>query len=1662
MPDSVPEILAAAIDHHNANRLAEAEALYRQALGVQPNHADALHLLGMVALQTGRLDAAEAAIGQAIAVNPVTPHYRFSLGNVLARRGRLAGALASFDQAIALKPDFAEAHGNRGSALVGLGRQADAAAAFRRAVELRPDYADAYKNLGILLCAMGRLEEAGAACRQAIALRPDFAEAHLSLGNVLRDQGNLTLAADCFRQAITVRPDYADGHNNLANTLKDRGDIAGAVAHYARAVALNPDDLLAHSNLLFCQNYLPDRFPAVLRAMASRFGALVTSRVGDRAYRDWAQPAAGVPLRVGLVSSDLRAHPVGFFLEAFLRASDPARIAFVAFPSRAGEDAVTLRLKPLFVGWHPIYGLDDAGAAACIHASGVRILIDLSGHTAHNRLPVFAWRPAPVQVTWLGYFATTGVAEIDFILGDPHVAPANEEDHFTETVWRLPESYLCFTPPEPAAAVSALPALSRGYVTFGCFNTLAKINDAVVAVWVRILRAVPNSRLVLKASQFTDAAIRSATAVRFGPVADRLVLEPPSARGEYLRAYQRIDIALDPFPYPGGTTSCEALWMGVPVLTRRGDRFLAHAGETIVGNAGLADWIAADDDDYVAKAVGFAADLPRLAGLRAGLRDRVLASPLFDAPRFARHFQAAMEAMWARWSFAAGLRHQQAGHLDRAAAAIGQAVALDPESGLYRLGLGSVRLAQGRLEEALADLDRAVALRPDLSEVHNNRGTALIHLGRREEAAAAFGRAAALKPDDATAHNNLANVLWELGRLEEGAASSRTALALRDDYAEGHKTLGNILTTQGFPARALPHFSRSVALNPDDVAAHSNLLFCLNYVPGHPPEEMLALVRHYGEMVGRRVPRRFAARVQREPGTPLRVGVVSGDLNAHPVGFFLEALVRAADPQRMVFLAFLSRGQQDAQTGRLKPWFVAWQPIHGLTDAAAAELIHRSGVHILIDLSGHTAHNRLPVFAWRPAPVQASWLGYFATTGVPGMDYVIGDPRVSPEHEAHHFTESICRLPETYLCYTPPAADIVVSPLPALANGFVTFGCFNNLTKLTDDAVAVWSRILRSVPASRLVLKSRQLTDSAVRASVLARFAAYGIDASRIGLEMPASREDYLRAYHEIDIALDPFPYPGGTTSVEALWMGVPVLTKRGDRFVSHLGETILANAGLPDWIAADSDDYVARAVAFASDTAALAGLRAGLRDRVLASPLFDAPRFARHFEAAMLGLWTRWLFTEALRLQQSERLEEAEALYLRILAESPDHADALHNLGLLRQQTGRLDEAAEIIARAVAVRPGIGQYRCSLGTVHAARGSMEEALACFSHSIALLPDLPEAHFNLGSTLSQLARPLDAVAAYRRAVALRPEFADARHNLAMALLALGEWDEGWAEYEWRWKTSHMRPDVRDFAQPRWQGELGGGRTLLIAAEQGFGDTLQFCRLAPLAAAHGFRVVLEVQAPLVRLLASLPGIDRVVARGQDLPAFDLWCPMLSLPLALRMTPAAIPDSPYLRADPLLVEQIGQLLGPRRGLRVGLARAGSGALAADRRRSVAPERLAGLAAVPGVEFVSLQKGGAAAAFALTDVMDRMRDFADTAALIANLDLVISVDTAVAHLAGALGKPVWLLNRFDSCWRWMTDRTDSAWYPGMRIYRQPEAGDWGSVLAGVVRDLAAISPK
>lgn len=575
---------------------------------------------------------------------------------------------------------------------------------------------------------------------------------------------------------------------------------------------------------------------------------------------------------------------------------------------------------------------------------------------------------------------------------------------------------------------------------------------------------------------------------------------------------------------------------------------------------------------------------------------------------------------------------RELGQLEDALGSYRRALQLQPKYVDSHFNMGNALKDLGRLDEAVASYRRALELKPAFAAAHNNLGATLKDLGRFDEAVASYRRFVELEPDSPDAHNNLGAALKELGRLDDAVASYRRALQLRPTYAEAHSNLGNACKDLGRIDAALDSYRSALQHKPDLLEPYTNLLFTLNYTASLSPAECLEEARRFGRVVTGKASAPFSAWLCDPEPERLRIGIVSGDLNNHPVGYFLESLLAQLDSKRIELIAYPTDPKADALTARIRPCFAAWKPLSGLSDAAAARLIHADGVHVLLDLSGHTGKNRLPVFAWRPAPVQASWLGYFATTGMAEMDYLLADHMGVPEDQRKYFTETIRYLPDTRLCFSAPAIDLPVTPLPALRNGHLTFGCFQNMPKLGDAVLAVWASVLAALPDARLRLQCKQLSDAAVAAQLTARLRQHGMDPARVALHGFAPRAAYLAAHAEVDVLLDTFPYPGGTTTCEALWMGVPTLTLAGDTLLARQGACLLSAAGLPDWIANSTADYIERAVALTADLPRLAALRAGLREQARGSALFDAPRFARNLENELWAMWQDQTAAQAAR----------------------------------------------------------------------------------------------------------------------------------------------------------------------------------------------------------------------------------------------------------------------------------------------------------------------------------------------------------------------------------------------------------------------------------------------
>ncbi|MGL6095584.1 MAG: tetratricopeptide repeat protein [Fimbriiglobus sp.] len=680
MPDPA-KLFADAVAAHRANDLPAAEKLYRETVAADPGHASAWCNLGVLAVRCGQLDAAADCYRRALAVSPGLADAHFNLGNLYRRVGRhpeagreyelclksnpghlgatfnlgivhatlgnLDHAAECFRASLSANPADLDARLRLGDALMRAGKLDAAVAEFRTATEQAPVEPRAWYNLGLALHSAGRPADAEHALTTALERRPEYPDAHNALGLVWEQAGRKDDAAERYRAAVGIHPDFADGWSNLGVNLCEQGRADDAIECLRRSLAVRPTAAMIHGNLLLFLNYssrvTPEQIVAEHRIFAERFAAPVPPRPPVPLPHDPARK-----LRVGYLSADFRGHTVSGFIELLLKNHDPDRVVVFAYPSVFRPDATTERLRGLCDKWRPIAGLSDDRAADLIRSDGVDVLVDLGGHTASNRLLVLARRPAPVQATVFGYPATTGLPAVDLRITDPVSDPPGMTESLNiEALLRLPDVAWVYRPPADAPPVGPLPTATNRAFTFGSFNNAAKFSDACLEAWAGILTAVPDSRLVLLAGQSKAGARRLADIfAAAGIAADRVTLLPRMSVADYFAAHGQLDVALDPFPYNGGVTSADALWMGVPVLGIAGRTYVSRQGAMLMGRVGHPGFTADSPAGLIELAKAWSEKRSELAVIRAGLRERMIASPICDAKRYVRNLEAALRTVW--------------------------------------------------------------------------------------------------------------------------------------------------------------------------------------------------------------------------------------------------------------------------------------------------------------------------------------------------------------------------------------------------------------------------------------------------------------------------------------------------------------------------------------------------------------------------------------------------------------------------------------------------------------------------------------------------------------------------------------------------------------------------------------------------------------------------------------------------------------------------------------------------------------------------------------------------------------------------------------------------------------------------------------------------------
>jgi protein O-GlcNAc transferase len=628
----------------------EAQALLQRAIALEPSNAAHWVNQGLLFKEARNWEQAEQALRKALSLEDTSMPAHNALGLVLGAQHRFAEAFAHLDQAVARFPN------EQGTLLCNLGAlywQYGLLEKARETLEQALPHvlakAPLLHNLALVHCDLKAWEAARLCYEQALAEAPENPDLWCGIGHVASEQGDIDKAAQCYQKALDNAPEHLSALANQAILYHQWGEKDKAAERLALRTKAATEDPEVLSEYIASFHTDPYPTPEDHLRRVKRYGALVSRKASP--FTQWSAPRKPTRLRVGFVSGDLRAHPVGYFLEALVKALAGSRLDLMAYPTQAGSDALTERLRPHFVAFRPLHGQSDAQAARLIHADALHILMDLSGHTVANRLPVFAFRPAPLQLSWLGYFASTGVEQMDGVLVDEYSVPQGSEGPFTERVFYLPETRLCFTPPLAAPESVARPLDAP--LVLGSFQNLAKLNSSVIALWSEVLKRLPDARLRLQAKGLEHPQVIAHLMARFateGIAPERVDCHGAQGREAYLAAHAEVDFLLDTFPHPGGTTTCEALWMGVPTLTLSGHTLLERQGHALLSACGLPEWVAQTPSEFVDKAVLFANNRALLRNLRQNLRARLVKTPVFDAHRFAQHLE---DTLWEIWKSSA-------------------------------------------------------------------------------------------------------------------------------------------------------------------------------------------------------------------------------------------------------------------------------------------------------------------------------------------------------------------------------------------------------------------------------------------------------------------------------------------------------------------------------------------------------------------------------------------------------------------------------------------------------------------------------------------------------------------------------------------------------------------------------------------------------------------------------------------------------------------------------------------------------------------------------------------------------------------------------------------------------------------------------------------------
>jgi len=1406
--------------HAHAGRAKEAERICKKLLKKNPDHVEAIFLLSGIMLMEKRYTESEALLQKVLSVNPNHVSAMNNLGIVYREHHKnLEMARDLFEKVIAAKPTHFRALMNLGNIYSDYGQDERSEACYKKALKVNPGSAEnavLLTNLGNVCFRKKKFDEAIDYLERALKLSPNNTDIIRNFLLVHYGKGDKPALMSMIEEVLKLPnpgrayfPCFSFAKRNCFWAISEKLSkkvvalILGGTFDYS-ALEMSNLDLLAATGLS-SEDLLAIHRITGRTLERKRMAPVYASH--ENAFKETSK------LRIGYLSGDFKQHVINTFIRGLFNFHDRERFEIYCYSNTADEDGTTEQYKQSADAFVDITGMMDVEVAARIHEDGIHLLVNLAGYTLGGRMAIMAYRAAPVQIMYLGYPYTSGLNVVDYFISDPYLDGPKNAQYFVEKQLRLPECFATFDRLNDREIAPELPFRANGYVTFGSLVNSYKLTPKVVRLWSQLMQNLPNSRIFLNNPHYDFEQMCRKIRDEFnrhGIEDGRVdIVSEKHKSGFHLRYYNEIDIALDTFPLTGGTTTYEALWMGVPVVTLVGDIYPHRLSYTILSNAGmdLSELIAFTEQEYFEKTCALAKNHDRMEALHRLIPDALDHSIQCNPVRHTQHMEAAYLEAWQqkfpnqeiKWGkeirqtddpkemLKKAIEAVQTGEMNQGKTLCRKIFKIDPENIEALNLLGTIHLMEKSYEIAAECFELVLSVYPEDTKALNNLGLVCLEYDRNfDDAADYFKKVLVFEPNHVNALMNLGNISRSLYQLQDAEQYYLKALEIDPNNGNVLNNLGSIFSKLGKYAEAKIYYEQALSFLPEQFEILSNLM-TVNRIIGdnHNALKLIPKVLEMPNPGAAVFPSYSAAKIyclweeanqllpkvqgliqegetsfdtflevnlsllatpgissatffdyhkkagdildQRREGSTysdypkamqnrdkIRVAYLSPDFHQHVMKVGFRGLMNFHNQDHFEIYCYSNSKIEDEVTAEYKARSTFFINVSELSDRELAARIHDDGIHFLVDLAGYTTNTRIAVMSYRPAPMQMMYLGYPYTSGLSSVDYFITDPYLDGPKNADCFSEKQLRLPESFFSVGHLSDAPITTDIPYIQNSYITFGSMNNAYKLSPELIKTWAEVLLQVPESRMILNHPNFSQEETRKRILNVFEENGLSADRIEIVWKTHPEEsHFLYYNDFDIVLDSFPVTGGTGTIDAVWMGTPLITQVGEIYPHRLSYSILKNIGLEvdDLIAFSTEEYVSKAVALAKNPARIIALHREIPLQLKKSILCDPYRLTRQMEAAYIKGWNQKFPDQKIDI----KVKENTIVYLPINSgleiavpdalDNPEHYILSEQVGWFDPEYGFALDCLQPGMKVLDLGAGIGSFSLPFSKIIGATG---------------------------------------------------------------------------------------------------------------------------------------------------------------------------------------------------------------------------------------------------------------------------------------------------------------------------------------------------------------------